>query len=127
MFTSHLVQSTLFLFFSQYVHITLCRINTGFYSPLSMFTSHCVELTLFLFFSQYVHITLQWRIQDFPRGAPTPKIAIIFHMFARKLHENERIWTLRGACVPGAPPTWIPPMHCVELTLFLLFPQDVHV
>ena len=27
---------------------------------------------------------IQWRIQDFPQGgAPTPKIAIIFHIFAK--------------------------------------------
>ena len=40
----------------------------------------------------------QWRIQDFPEGgAPTPKSAIIFQFFSRKLHENERIWTPRGA------------------------------
>ena len=49
----------------------------------------------------------QWRIQDFPRGggAPTPKSAIIFQFFCRKLHENERIWT------PLAPPPWI--LQCV--------------
>ena len=49
----------------------------------------------------------QWRIQDFSQGgAPTPKSVIIFQFFGRKLHENERIWTPRGARVPGAPP-WI--------------------
>ena len=31
-------------------------------------------------------------------GAPTPKSAIIFHFFCRKLHGNERILT---------PPPWI--------------------
>ena len=47
----------------------------------------------------------QWRIQDFPQGgAPTPKSAIIFQFYFRKLHENERIRTPRGARVPGAPP-----------------------
>ena len=46
----------------------------------------------------------QWRIQDFPQGgAPTPKSAIIFQFFPRKLHENERIWT------PGGRP-WRPPL-----------------
>ena len=35
-------------------------------------------------------------------GAPTPKSAIIFQFFCRKLHENERIWT-PGGHVPGAP------------------------
>ena len=40
-----------------------------------------------------------------PRGALTPKSAIIFQIFCRKLHENERIWT-PGERVPGALP-WI--------------------
>ena len=39
----------------------------------------------------------QWRIQDFLQGgAQTPKSAIIFQIFRRKLHENERIWTPGG-------------------------------
>ena len=38
-------------------------------------------------------------------GASTPKSAIIFQFFCRKLHENERIWTPMGAHVPGAPLT----------------------
>ena len=38
---------------------------------------------------------------DFPReGAPTPKIAIIFQIFAKNC---ERIWPPGGARVPGAP------------------------
>ena len=41
---------------------------------------------------------MQWRIQDFPRGAPTSKSAIFFQIFCRKMHENERIW------IPGTPP-----------------------
>ena len=46
----------------------------------------------------------QWRIQDFPEGgAPTPKSAIILHIFCRKLHENERIWTPGGARVLAPP------------------------
>ena len=48
---------------------------------------------------------IQCRIQDFPqRDAQTPKSAIIFQFFPRKLHENERIWTPQGGRVPGAPP-----------------------
>ena len=39
----------------------------------------------------------------FPRGAPTPKVGVPTYFFGRKLHENERIWTPGGACVPGAP------------------------
>ena len=56
---------------------------------------------------------VQWQIQDCPQGgAPTPKSAIIFQFFPRKLHENERIWTPvgGGARVPGAPPPLDPPM-----------------
>ena len=34
----------------------------------------------------------QWRIQDFPRGAQTPKVGVLT-FFCRKLHENERIRT----------------------------------
>ena len=45
----------------------------------------------------------QWRIQDFPQeGAPTPKSAIIFQFFYRRLHENERILDRGGASL--APP-----------------------
>ena len=53
------------------------------------------------------YIYLQWRIQDFPQGgAPTPKIAIIFHIFTENCMENERIWTPGGG---GARP-WRPPL-----------------
>ena len=56
----------------------------------------------------------QWRIQDFPEGAaPTPKNAIIFQFFCRKLHENERIWT-PGGRASLAPPL-DPPMPCMQL------------
>ena len=34
----------------------------------------------------------QWRIQDFPEGARTPKLDVLT-FFCRKLYENERIWT----------------------------------
>ena len=58
-----------------------------------------------------VCILLQWRIQDFPQGgAPTPKSAIIFQFFPRKLHENERIWTPGGGTRPWHPPL-DPPMY----------------
>ena len=36
----------------------------------------------------------------FPRRVGRP---IILQIFCQKLLENERNWTLRGACVPGAP------------------------
>ena len=45
----------------------------------------------------------QWRIQDFPRGGRQLQNCYYFSHFCRKLHENERIWTPRGARVPGAP------------------------
>ena len=49
----------------------------------------------------------QWRIQDFPRGgAPTPKIAIIFHIFAENCMKMKEFGPPGGARVPGAPP-WI--------------------
>ena len=55
---------------------------------------------------------LQWRIQDFPQGgAPTPKFAIIFQIFAEscmKIYENERIFT-RGGHASLVPPL-DPPM-----------------
>ena len=41
----------------------------------------------------------QWRIQDFPEEAPTLKVDVLtyyFVLFCRKLHKNERIWTLGG-------------------------------
>ena len=39
-------------------------------------------------------------LQDFPEGgAPTPKSAIILHIFCQKLHENERIWEARASLV----------------------------
>ena len=38
-----------------------------------------------------------------PGGGPTPKSVIIFQIFGRKLHENERIWT------PGGAHPWRPP------------------
>ena len=46
----------------------------------------------------------QWRIQDFPqRGAPTPKIAIIFQIFAKNCMKMKEFGPPRGARVPGAP------------------------
>ena len=59
----------------------------------------------------------QWRIQDFPQGgAPTPKIAIIFHIFAENCMKMKEFGPPgggggRGSRVPGAPP-WI--RQCVR-------------
>ena len=52
-------------------------------------------------------MTNQWRIQDFPPGgAPTPKIAIIFHIFVENCMKMKEFGPPGGARVPGAPP-WI--------------------
>ena len=55
---------------------------------------------------------MQWRIQDFPRGgAPTPKIAIIFQIFAENCMKMKEFGPPGGgARVPGAPLD--PPMRC---------------
>ena len=46
----------------------------------------------------------QWRIQDFPQGgAPTPKIAIIFQIFAKNCMKMKEFGPPGGARVPGAP------------------------
>ena len=54
-----------------------------------------------IFFSLFKLNTEQWRI--YPGGAPTPKMGVLTYFFGRKLHENERIWTPKGARIPGAP------------------------
>ena len=41
-----------------------------------------------------------------PGGAPTPKIAIIFHIFAENCMKMKEVGPPGGARVPGAPP-WI--------------------
>ena len=59
-------------------------------------------MLFFLFF-----VLSQWRIQDFPQGgAPTPKIAIIFQIFAKNCMKMKEFGPPGGARVPGAPP-WI--------------------
>ena len=46
----------------------------------------------------------QWRIQDFPQGgAPTPKIVIIFQIFAENCMKMKEFGPPGGARVPGAP------------------------
>ena len=52
---------------------------------------------------QVCKTSLQWRIQDFPQGgAPTPKIAIIFQIFAENCMKMKEFGP-PGARVPGAP------------------------
>ena len=43
----------------------------------------------------------QWRIQDFPEGGANSQSGCANLLFCRKLHENERTWTVGR--VPGAP------------------------
>ena len=57
---------------------------------------------------------IQWGIQAFPEGVLTlhgaPKYNYV--KFSQKLHEIERIWTPRGACVQN-PPLLLSPTKCV--------------
>ena len=47
----------------------------------------------------------QWRIQDFPQGgAPTPKIAIIFQIFAKNCMKMKEFGPPRGGARPWRPP-----------------------
>ena len=49
-----------------------------------------------------IYWPIQWRIQDFPEGAPTPKSAIIFKFFfAENCMKMKEFGTL-GRGVPGA-------------------------
>ena len=49
----------------------------------------------------------QWRIQDFPQGgAPTPKIAIIFQIFAENCMKMKEFGPPGGGARPWRPP-WI--------------------
>ena len=49
-------------------------------------------------------VRVQWRIQDFPKGMPTPKGAPTYYLtnFYRKLHVNEEILAQGGRvhCAP---------------------------
>ena len=48
---------------------------------------------------------IQWRIQDFPQGgAPTPKIAIIFHIFAKNCIKMKEFGPPGGGARPWRPP-----------------------
>ena len=52
----------------------------------------------------------QWRIQDFPQeGAPTPKTAIIFHIFAENCMKMKEFGPPGGGARPWRPPL-DPPM-----------------
>ena len=52
----------------------------------------------------------QWRIQDFPQGgAPTPKIAIIYQIFAKNCMKMKEFGPPGGGARPWRPPL-DPPM-----------------
>ena len=52
-----------------------------------------------------IFIPHQWRIQDFPQGgAPTPKIAIIFHIFAENCMKMKEFGPPGGGRASLAPP-----------------------
>ena len=57
----------------------------------------------------------------FRGGCTNSQIGIIFQFFCRKLHENERIWTPRGARVPDAPLDPPMPVYTVFTSTRLLF------
>ena len=63
-------------------------------------------LSFSVYFTHY-----QWRIQDFPRGggAPTPKIAIIFQIFAKNCMKMKEFGPGGGGGASLAPPL-DPPM-----------------
>ena len=65
-------------------------------------------------------VVLQWRIQDFPQGgAPTPKIANIFQIFAENCMKMKEFGP-RGGRASLAPPL-DPPMCLVLMTEMDLF------
>ena len=56
--------------------------------------------------------TSQWRIQDFPQGgAPTPKIAIIFHIFTENCMKMKEFGPPGGGGASLAPPLDPPMQH----------------
>ena len=66
----------------------------------------------------------QWRIQDFPQGgAPTPKIAIIFHIFAENCMKMKEFGPPGGGARPWRPPL-DPPMLAVDIFLSTYIPDD---
>ena len=57
------------------------------------------------------NMTDQWQIQDFPQGgAPTPKIAIIFHIFTENCMKMKEFGPPGGGARPWRPPL-DPPMQ----------------
>ena len=64
-------------------------------------------------------LAIQWRIQDFPQGgAPTPKIAIIFHIFAENCMKMKEFGPPGGGAHPWRPPL-DPPMQLTPMYLYM--------
>ena len=64
---------------------------------------------------------IQWRILDFPQGgAPTPKIAIIFHIFAKNCMKMKEFGPPGGGARPWRPPL-DPPMLSLTCVLLALW------
>ena len=58
---------------------------------------------------------IQWRMQDFPQGgAPTPKIAIIFQIFAKNCMKMKEFGPPGGGGRASLAPPLDPPMILTE-------------
>ena len=83
-----------------------------------------MELNSFLIGRNNNNVLSQWRIQDFPQwGAPTPKIVIIFQIFAKNCMKMKEFGPPGGARVPGTPP-WICQCLLSKSELFAPFSVD---
>ena len=70
---------------------------------------------LFLLRTLYkVTLELSGGSRIFPRGCTNSQIETILQFFCQKLHENERIWTLRGCT--SLVPLLDPPMELLLIT-----------
>ena len=67
----------------------------------------------------------QWRIQDFPQGdAPTPKIAIIFQIFAKNCMKMKEFGPQEGG-VPGPPLGSANEFNWVFFLIITLYQQSI--
>ena len=73
-------------------------------------TINILQMPKILFWPNHpIHLG-QWRIQDFPQGgAPTPKIAIIFQIYAENCMKMKEFGPPGGRARPWRPPL-DPPM-----------------
>ena len=56
---------------------------------------------------------MQWRIQDFPEGGPTPKMGLFFQLFAENCMKMKEFGPPGGGARPWRPPL-DPPMEWNE-------------